>query len=330
MTAAPPPTSLPVTARGAGWYRGDLHTHTVHSDGDWEVADLLKAARAQGLDFVALTDHNTVSGLDEMAQASPTDLLTLPGMELTTFWGHALSLGTRDWIDWRVRPDGYSVGEAARAVAAAGGLFVIAHPGSVGDPSCTGCDWRYLDMMPGPVRVVEVWNGPWDNDDSGNERSLAIWYDWLNQGHRLVATAWSDAHSPRHYTAGPGFNVVHADSLAQDAILQAVARGHLYLSAGPRLEIIGCTPAGQQVMMGDGLSGARAEISARWEGCPRGARLRLIVDGKPLTEWRSSACSEQVWTLTPGQARWCLVEMRDSRGRMLALTNQIFLDIHKG
>ncbi|MEJ5199868.1 MAG: hypothetical protein WHX53_13175, partial [Anaerolineae bacterium] len=42
-----------------GWYRGDLHTHTIHSDAEGvTVADLLATARRAGLDFIFLTDHN--------------------------------------------------------------------------------------------------------------------------------------------------------------------------------------------------------------------------------------------------------------------------------
>ncbi len=57
----------PASARTPGavpaWYRGDLHSHTVHSDGDWTKRELLSAARKAGLDFIAVTDHNTVSHL---------------------------------------------------------------------------------------------------------------------------------------------------------------------------------------------------------------------------------------------------------------------------
>ncbi|MEZ4637320.1 MAG: hypothetical protein R2856_20585 [Caldilineaceae bacterium] len=66
------------------------------------MADLVAAAGNMGLDFITLTDHNTVSPLGEMAQMGGDGLLTLGGMELTTFWGHAVCLGTSAWIDWRV------------------------------------------------------------------------------------------------------------------------------------------------------------------------------------------------------------------------------------
>jgi hypothetical protein len=318
-----PPAPWAARGRGAGWYRGDLHTHTIHSDGAWDVAGLLTAARAYRLDFVTLTDHNTVSGLDEMARAAAADLLTMGGVELTTYWGHALSLGLPRWVDWRTQPGGRTMAEVAGEVEQAGGLFVIAHPGSVGDPVCTGCAWRYPEMMPGPARAVEVWNGPWDGD-SGNEESLALWYDWLNQGYRMVATAGTDAHSFEP-ALEVGFNVVYAEALSQAAILEAVRRGHLYLSAGPRLTFAARTAEGGTALMGDSLlAGAAAELAGGWEGCPSGAWLRLVVNGQPLAEWEAEGDGSRTWPIAEKRARWCLVEVRDARGRMLALTNPIF------
>jgi hypothetical protein len=181
--------------RGPGWYRGDLHAHTRHSDGDYEVQGLVETARQRQLDFITLTDHNTVSGLAEMEQFTSSELLTMGGLELTTFWGHALCLGRRTWLDWRVGLGQHSMADIAQEVTAAGQLFIIAHPCAIGDPWCTGCDWRYEEMKPGSGHFVEIWNGPWGGD-SNNEQALALWYSWLNEGYRLVATAGSDAHRP--------------------------------------------------------------------------------------------------------------------------------------
>src|SRR5262245_31479375 len=233
-------------ARGLGWYRGDLHAHTVHSDGAWQIADLIAAAGAYGLDFLTLSDHNTISGLAEFERQASPGLLAIGGIELTTYTGHALALGVREWIDWRVRPGGRSMAQVAAEIEGAGGLFVIAHPMSVGDPICTGCDWRYTDMLPGPARLVEVWNGGVWVSESNNERALALWYEWLNQGHRLVATAGTDTHGPAPDGVRPGFNVVYAEEWSEAGILRAIARGHLFLSDGPQLELSAQTASGSQ------------------------------------------------------------------------------------
>ena len=51
---------LPAAA-GRRWLAGDLHAHTVHSDGAMTVPELACFAISRGLDFIAVTDHNTVS-----------------------------------------------------------------------------------------------------------------------------------------------------------------------------------------------------------------------------------------------------------------------------
>jgi hypothetical protein len=287
------------------------------------VAGLVETARECGLDFVALTDHNTVTGLPEMDRACSADLLTIAGMELTTFWGHALCLGTRRWVDWRMRRNGRTMSDVVREAAGNGHLFVISHPCSIGDPVCTGCDWRYPDVMPGEARIVEVWNGPWGGENN-HKRALALWYEWLNQGYRMVATGGSDAHAPDHYPVWLVNNVVHADALSEGAILGAIESGHLYLSKGPHLVLTGRDEQDQPVMMGDVLPAGDATLAVEWDGCPAGALVRIVADGEPLREWRAGAGGRRTWRLAADQAHWCVVEMRDEGGEMLALTNPIF------
>jgi hypothetical protein len=77
--SGPGPLAAPVLSREARWYRGDLQAHTHHSDGTGSLTDLAAAARAQGLNFVAVTEHNTVSHLPYLAQAGGDDLLLIPG-----------------------------------------------------------------------------------------------------------------------------------------------------------------------------------------------------------------------------------------------------------
>jgi hypothetical protein len=315
------------TSRGMGWYRGDLHTHSTHSDAQWAVAGLVEAAQQLGLDFVALTDHNTVSGLAEMDRASSAHLLTIGGMELTTYWGHALCLGTRQWIDWRVHPDTCGMAEIARKTYESDQVFVIAHPCAEGDPVCTGCDWAYPDVFPGPSQLAEIWSGSWLGD-THNERALALWYEWLNQGHRVVATAGTDAHNIRDLTDRRAFNVVYAEALTEVAILNALRNGHLYISAGPQLILTGQDGQGRQAMTGDVLSGEEAQMMLDWTDCPPGASLCLVVDSETVTKWPACESGRHTWTLDTNQARWCVVELRSSEGQMLAFTNPIFLRGH--
>ncbi len=320
-----------ITNPKPGWYRGDLHTHTLHSDASWNVAELLAAAQEQELDFIALTDHNTVSGLTEMASSATPDLLTLGGQELTTFYGHAVCLGATDWIDWRVTQQGGEVAAIAEEVYARDQIFIIAHPYAIGDPYCTGCRWLYPGMMPGPARFVEVWNGSWWGEHpvehNKNEDGLALWYRWLNVGRRMVATAGSDAHSPKHYARGCGFSVVYAETLSEQGIMSGLRAGHLYLSAGPALHLSVDT-AHTTAMMGDllELDGGAKEIvvTAAWSEVPDGSSAQLIVHGAVQATRPASGQGRMEWLLPAYGARWCTVELRSANGEMLAVTNPIF------
>jgi predicted metal-dependent phosphoesterase TrpH len=66
--------------------RIDLHTHSTVSDGTDSPGELLAAARAAGLDVVALTDHDTTGGWAAAEAARPPGLTVVPGMELSCRW----------------------------------------------------------------------------------------------------------------------------------------------------------------------------------------------------------------------------------------------------
>jgi predicted metal-dependent phosphoesterase TrpH len=62
----------------------DLHVHTMASDGTLSPADLVQYAKARGLEAIAVTDHDTVEGLDEaVAEGITTGLEVVPGVEIS-------------------------------------------------------------------------------------------------------------------------------------------------------------------------------------------------------------------------------------------------------
>ena len=321
INATPAFQKSPTKYRGAGWYRGDLHSHTLHSDARWDVPDLVKYAQDYKLDFVTLTDHNTVSALAQLDSLASDDLLTMGGSELTTYYGHALALGVREWQEWRIS-SGISMVNIAEQVKYKGGIFIIAHPKSIGDPECTGCDWSYIDMMPGVSRHVEIWNGPWAGD-SGNEKALQLWYQWLNQGYRMVAITGTDSHGPMK-DPNPGFNHVYAEDLSEKAMLNAIKQGHLYVSSGPRLELIASNETLEQVMMGDVITGDQIRLSLSWSGCQEDNVISIISNGEVIQKQVTTESGLLEWQL-PSQTRWCSVEIRNTQGDIAAITNPIFV-----
>ncbi|MDI7276622.1 MAG: CehA/McbA family metallohydrolase [Anaerolineae bacterium] len=314
----------PPLRRQPGWYRGDLHTHTVHSDGSQTVAQFLDIARQRRLDYVALTDHNTISQLADPALDGCRDLAIVPGMELTTHYGHAVSLGTPSWIDWRTGHDGRTIGQALAQVRTEGGLSVLAHLAAFGDPACTGCTWLYTDQMPGALDAMEVWNGFWFQVGNNNPVTLRIWKEWLQAGHRLPAVAGTDFHSPKDYGPGAPFSVVHARELSAAGIVEGVARGHVMVSAGPELYLQATLADGGVAIMGDAVE-ARAvrAVQMRWLGAPDGARVLWLVDGEVLAAWEGA--HGEASPALPGGSRWALAEMWGPDGALLAVTNPLYL-----
>ncbi len=62
----------------------DLHTHSTASDGQYTPVELVRLAQERGLDVLALTDHDTVDGLEEAVQAGErAGIRVVRGIELS-------------------------------------------------------------------------------------------------------------------------------------------------------------------------------------------------------------------------------------------------------
>lgn len=69
----------------------DLHSHSYYSDGSLSPTDLVNQAQEAGISHLALTDHDTISGLQEArAAAQSTELVLINGVELSCNWQHQL------------------------------------------------------------------------------------------------------------------------------------------------------------------------------------------------------------------------------------------------
>ncbi|MBB6351825.1 CehA/McbA family metallohydrolase [Nonomuraea muscovyensis] len=208
----PPRRDIPALD-GLRWYAGDFHAHTLHSDGTLTVGELAALARGRGLDFLAVTDHNTVSHHPELA-ALDRGIALLPGQEVTTDRGHANVFGDVGWVDFRESADSW-----LRHAHDHGGLMSINHP--------LGGDCAWLQPLAERPRVAEVWHSGWWDRRWG---APLAWADaWRDD---LVAIGASDFH--REGSDGlPGSPTTWV--LAEDpgAAFGAVAAGRTAISAGP-------------------------------------------------------------------------------------------------
>ena len=140
------------------WFPVELHTHTQHSDGDFTVEELVKAARRRGFSAIACTDHNAFSGVRELKKyTAQQGLAAVPGIEWTTYWGHMLVLGEQGYTDWR----GVSKDEIDAAIAhihTNHGIVGVAHPFALGNPVNTGYHWEFHISDWDAVDFLEVWS----------------------------------------------------------------------------------------------------------------------------------------------------------------------------
>ncbi|MGI9293869.1 MAG: CehA/McbA family metallohydrolase [Pseudomonadales bacterium] len=317
-----------VKRRGPGWYTGDLHGHTFHSDGQFSPTEYLRLAHQRGYDFVSLTDHNTYSAVPELKELAGESITVIGGVELTTFHGHALALGLDGWTEWRVK-DGSTMSGIAEALQNSGRLYVIAHPKSEGHPFCTGCRWAYSDMLPGPARHIEIWNREWATR-SHNEGALHMFYAWLNQGLRMVATAGTDTHRPVPETYRIAANRVFAEDNTQEALLQALCLGKNYITCGPNLSLNAESTDGAAAEIGDVISSGRLRITCGWNaGEFRGGisqlHARLIRQGKEIDRWACATSVDAVVETLADPGSWFVLELRDESGGIYGLTNPVYV-----
>ena len=330
----------PSPPQAGRWYRGDLHSHTIHSDGLNTIPELAAYARERGLDFLAITDHNTCSHhaeIDLFNDAGPLagrpGILLVPGEEVTTYGGHGNVWGLREWVDFRCQDD-----DALRRViehaVGKGVLFSINHPKSIGPP------WESPAVR---APCMEVWQAVWR---WYNWESLDAWEKILGEGERVIAVGGSDCHSvpparPSH-PHGPGEPttwVYVPGPLSEKALLEAIGQGHVFISedpGGPFLTLSADIDGDGRFehMMGDTLEvpeGSRVTVRVQYRGLV-GKKLRLLrgrdVMEEMVVETEEVTRDVPLVISEPGYLR---AEVRGFRGRpergevVHAMTNPLYL-----
>lgn len=259
------------TAKGRFW-RGNLHTHSTRSDGVLSPEEVCRRYKAEGYDFMALTDHFVGAYGYPIVDTVPmrdAGFTTILGAELHSgamangeLW-HILAVGlpadfapsnSPSFVPVAGQETGAEI--AARAVAA-GAFVAIAHPQWSG---LTLADARTITA----AHAVEIYN---HGCAMGCDRpdGFAIADLLLTEGRKLTLIATDDAHfsEPDHFG---GWVMVKAEANEPDALLSALKAGHFYSSQGPELRdvrieggklIVECSAVSSIVALGWG-TGAKA------------------------------------------------------------------------
>jgi hypothetical protein len=263
----PPRRELPA-ALGRRWLAGDLHAHTVHSDGILTVHELACLARERGLDFMGVTDHNTTSHHAELPAASAyAETILVPGFEITTDLGHANCFAASSAVDFRNPPDRW-LADAEEA----GALLSLNHP------LLADTGWRL--PMEGRPPLLEVWHSSWDRRRLD---PLEWWHAW-GAG---IAIGGSDFHRfGRDGLPGAPTTWVEVEG---DDVVGGIRAGRTALSFDPRGPVIVRHEGELVVVDGEGATvvgpeGARRRVGSGREHLPgdRGPWRLVDDDGTTL------------------------------------------------
>jgi hypothetical protein len=227
------------------WFKGNLHTHTLNSDGDSTPDDVVRWYREHGYNFVTLTDHNYLTSVDGLNALHGADekFLVMKGEELTDRFEnkpvHVNGFAPNAFIKLT---GGSSVLDMTQrmidAIRGAGAVPSVNHPNY--GWAISAADLLQLQR----TKLFEVFNGHplVNNMGGGGVPGLEeVWDRMLSSGKMLYGIAVDDAHTfkrPEDKTVprpGQGWVYVRSPRLESRALVEALERGDFYSSTGVEL-----------------------------------------------------------------------------------------------
>lgn len=296
-------------------YCGVIHVHSTYSDGSGSIPTILNAAHQAELDFLILTDHNSLRARSEGWEGWHGETLLMIGDEVSGRRGHCLAIGTQQRVNHRQTHQGI-----LNDIHRQNGLSFIAHPHGTYRPlftehnhswenwaadNSTGLElWSYMFDWIHDFKYYRFWNHykyPHRHITGPDAQTLNKW-DQLCQKRRCVAIGGIDAHA-RKYPLLPfvvfpyedAFRTLHTRIYLKspltgnkqediEAILKALQQGHCYISYDGLMSGAGVQfhTADEQFMMGDEtLFQSPTKIDVH---LPQHATLNIICNGQTIAQ----------------------------------------------
>jgi predicted metal-dependent phosphoesterase TrpH len=185
----------------------DIHLHSCYSDdATGSPEDLIKSLKKRGLQGMALTDHNILTGSLKAWKAAPKDFVAIPSMEISTADGHLIALNVTEEI-----PRSLSAQETVEKIIEAGGVPIVPHLYRL----LSGIKKDKLDTIRTRLTAIEVFNGC--SVPATNLKTAKV----ASQYH-LGGTGGSDSHDPLY--AGYSYTTMDTTDLRIDTILDEIQK----------------------------------------------------------------------------------------------------------
>ena len=202
-------------------YVGAIHIHSTYSDGTGEIPDIARAASEVGLDFIMLSDHNSLKAKKDGWEGWRDDVMVLIGYEINdrADRNHYLAFGLDTTVGVRITAQEY-----VRRVKERGGVGFLAHPDEKRSSMPEHPPYPWLAWDSEDFDGIEIWNHmsewmeglteenkiqrflhPLKSITAPPVETLQRW-DALNRTRRVTAIGGVDAHAHKSDVLG-FFNV---------------------------------------------------------------------------------------------------------------------------
>lgn len=319
------------------WYKGDFHTHTTLSDGKETVRNAMKKANYMNLDFYVPTEHNLMH-----TGWCSTDVMILPGIEVTTEDGHCNLFNIRNMP--KIVIDMFSSNEKINMDNAIKETVEEAKENncivSINHPFLTEWKWKYYDLELKYIDCIEVINDPtYTYAKESNEMALRfidlLWED----GHKIWGIGGSDAHNlidERYEGAtepsiiGDPGTFVFCDGLSPKKLLRSLKNGNVYVSRN-------CTIT-TEIKVGDReyLPGNKISLDysdyinykVNISALDEMPKVYSIINNEkveiPVICKNENYIAEVKISFNEQQYNWMRLDIRKSNGEFLAYVNPIY------
>jgi hypothetical protein len=297
----------------------------------------VETATAKGLDFIAVTDHNTTSQADALRELQPAfdKILLVPGREITTFYGHANIFGLTDFIDFRMTDATYAAAKSwMSAVNKSGGIIAINHPGLPSGEDCMGCGWQIENIPDKVITAIEVLNGAsMKHSIEGSIEGWDLWHKMLNSGQHVTAIGGSDDHHSE--TIGIPTTVIYMKELSVQGLIDGIRSGRVFIdlegNKGHFLDLSATDKKNRDEYMGGTLKVEPLDtinLTASVKGVS-GGKIEFIIDGKVNSNLNREILSDdekvQVKWETDNNRHSIYIKVRDKDEKLVLVGNPIYI-----
>jgi predicted metal-dependent phosphoesterase TrpH len=198
--------------------KADFHIHTHHSpDSGSSASSIVQAARKEGIDVIAVTDHNTTKGALEVKAIAKGNPLVLVGQEVKTLSGEIIVIGPEKDI-----PKKLSLAETCRLAKSMGGFIISPHPF---DRYRNGIG-RRINVIIGDIDAIEALNSRCFRNKYNKKAAT------FAEVNEIPVVSGSDAHFPEEI--GKSFTQLDINKIKLDerSILDAITSGNTELHGG--------------------------------------------------------------------------------------------------